>query len=32
MVHQIVSEVNGQVMLSDPADPVLLFGVSIPKG
>ena len=31
MVHQIVSEVGGQVMLSDPADPVLLFGVSIPQ-
>lgn len=31
MVHQIVKEVGGQVMLSSPTDPVLLFGASIPK-
>ncbi|WP_070156471.1 histidine phosphotransferase family protein [Sphingobium phenoxybenzoativorans] len=30
MVHTLVAGVNGHIMLSDPADPVLLFGASLP--
>lgn len=31
MVHQLVKDAGGHVMLSDPADPVLLFGASMPS-
>ena len=30
MVHVLVAGANGHVMLSDPSDPVLLFGASLP--
>jgi histidine phosphotransferase ChpT len=30
MVHTLVAGANGHIMLSDPADPVLLFGASLP--
>lgn len=32
MVNKLVTEAGGQVMLSEPTDPVLLFGVSVPQG
>ncbi|MCF8707959.1 histidine phosphotransferase family protein [Rhizorhapis sp. SPR117] len=31
MVHQLVAQADGQIMLSDPEEPVLLFGASIPQ-
>lgn len=32
MVNHLVTEAGGQVMLSAPNDPILLFGASIPEG
>lgn len=31
MVRKLVDEAGGQIMLSEPAEPVLLFGASLPR-
>lgn len=31
MVRKLVDEADGQIMLSDPSEPVLLFGASLPR-